>query len=281
MNQREINIVFVGCHPDDEAIWCGGLLYELSRFPFVRMHVICVSGKDEASRREAEFLSAKEVARYASGVVLGMPLRGANDPLPDVGVSVESGLKQIDLEKNKIDLVVTHSPYGDEHLHPHHVQAHFSVKSWAKKNKIPFGFFSILPIPHLIHKNILLQTRRKGTFQFLSVAKCCPAPSPLFYLFNLGSWVVKTRPKYFLQVLTDLEVKKRMLNCYQSVDLKVFENGYAAFTNPCESLYLQDKNGMKPFLEVMKLMEVNGSPILFNGPVFLQKVARRLGKLFS
>ena len=42
-----IQIVFVVCHPDDEAIWIGGLLQELSEIPYVRAYVVCLSGRGD------------------------------------------------------------------------------------------------------------------------------------------------------------------------------------------------------------------------------------------
>ena len=68
---RIYRIVFVVCHPDDEAIWVGGLLHELSKFQNIRAYVICLSGRDPNSPREREFDQARREANYAGGVVMG------------------------------------------------------------------------------------------------------------------------------------------------------------------------------------------------------------------
>src|SRR6266404_8308049 len=95
---RRYGIVFAVCHPDDEAIWIGGLLHELSEIPYVQAYVICLSGRDPNSPRGQEFEAARRVARYAGGVVLGFPLRPAPEPLPEISQTVEEGLRLLNLK---------------------------------------------------------------------------------------------------------------------------------------------------------------------------------------
>ena len=89
---RKFNLVFAVCHPDDEALWVGGLLCELARLPFVNAYVVCLSGKDEQSPRMKEFEAARQVSGYSGGIILGFPLRPAPNPLPDTALTLREGL---------------------------------------------------------------------------------------------------------------------------------------------------------------------------------------------
>ena len=53
---RLYTIVAAVCHPDDEVIWACGLIAALSRYNFLRVFVLCLSGNDPASLRLKEFV---------------------------------------------------------------------------------------------------------------------------------------------------------------------------------------------------------------------------------
>jgi LmbE family N-acetylglucosaminyl deacetylase len=248
------NVVFAVCHPDDEALWVGGLIHELSKLPFLRVSVICLSGADPSSPREAEFHAAREVLGYADGVVLGFPLRPAPTPLPPTPETVEQGLGHIGLSRSEIDVLITHSPYGEEHTHPHHRQAYRELLAWSNEHGVPFGYFSVLPIPFFAHVPLLHNLKRSGALHVLSFARCEPRGVPAEY----GS-----APDYYLQFLTDMGVKQRALDCYPSIDLQQHAAGYAAFTSACESVYLFGDRALAPFAMVMDELEVPGVPDLF------------------
>ena len=58
--------------------------------------------------------------------------------------TVLKGLSILGLKINDIDLLITHSPFGDEHMNPHHIQASKELFEWTYAHKISFGFFSCL-----------------------------------------------------------------------------------------------------------------------------------------
>jgi len=257
------NLVFVVCHPDDEALWIGGLIHALSGFPFLRVFVVCLSGADPASPREAEFRAAQEVAGYADGVVLGGKLRPALEPLPSVAATTEDGLRRLGLSHDDVAVVITHSPYGDEHINPHHRQAYIELLRWSSEQAVPFGYFSCVAIPYFLHAPMLRNVKRAGSLHLLAFARCTPtadlsagrvSPDWLDYL---------APPDFYLQFLTDSSGKQRMLNCYRSIDLPKHAAGYAAFTSPCESLYLFGDRALAPFNELIEQMDVPGASDLF------------------
>jgi len=275
---RTFNIVFAICHPDDEALWIGGLLCELSRLPFVRSYVICLSGNDSQSPRMQEFDAGRAVAGYASGLILGGPLRQAIDPLPNTARTLERGIELLGIDRISIDLLITHSPYGDEHRHPHHVQTHRELKRWCNAANVPFGFFSCIPLPWISHKPIMTELRRRGSFQLLTFARCTTRGNVLRHRIKMGRWLLLDRPKYYLQFLTDYAAKAEMLNCYRSIDLALHEKGYAMFTNPCEALYLMDDRALAPWRAVIDAMDVPGSQqLIMKDAIFFHRLLASAG----
>jgi LmbE family N-acetylglucosaminyl deacetylase len=259
-----VNVVFVVCHPDDESLWAGGMLHGLSGFDFVRTWVVCVSGADPDSPRAAEFAAALDVAGATGGAVLGGPLRGANDPLPDIAVTAQAGLERLGVPVADVDLLVTHSPYGDEHLNPHHVQAYEQLVSWSREAGVPFGWFSVVLLPWLLHQPLLHGLRRHGeTFHLLSLARCLPTPGLALRLRDRARRGRLSPPRYHAQFAGDVAVKRRMLECYRSIDLPAHEAGYGAFTTAAESLYLMNRRGLAPLQRIADAMTTPGPSDLF------------------
>jgi LmbE family N-acetylglucosaminyl deacetylase len=270
----KFNILFVVCHPDDEALWIGGTLHALSKFPGITISVICLSGADAGSPRQDEFFCAKAYAGYHNGVVLGGTLRAALEPLPPISKTLESGLKELNMEVRDVSLLITHSPYGDEHAHPHHSQASDELYLWAERNDVPFGYFSCIPIPFCRLQPLLINMKRKGAFQILNVSRCKETVRQKAARFLVRK--PEKAPKYFIQLLTDMTAKEAMLGCYQSVGWALHADGYAMFTNNCESLYLFDDRGYKVFQYVMDNMAVPGCQNLFHHLVSKKAVLKRM-----
>jgi LmbE family N-acetylglucosaminyl deacetylase len=280
---RTYEIVFAVCHPDDEALWIGGLLCELARLPFIRAHVVCLSGKDPHSPRMQEFDAAQKAAGYSSGVVLGGPLRPAPEPLPDTSRTLAQGLEQLAIKRNGIDLLVTHSPYGDEHKHPHHVQTHRELKSWCEAEGVPFGFFSCIPIPSVPHMPLLTELRRRGSLHLLNLCQCTANPDANRRRDLRGASSHRDHSKYFIQFLTDPVAKAKMLACYPSIGLAQHEQGYAMFTSACEALYLADDRALAPWRAIIDALDIPGAPELMkkdaaSSPNLLVRAGRKLAR---
>lgn len=270
---RQLNLVFVVCHPDDEALWVGGILCEVARFGCVRTHVVSLSGRDDRSPRAREFEHARQVAGYASGVVLGFPLRPAGEALPPVAPTLEEGLHRLCLSLDAVDLLVTHSPYGDEHGHPHHWQAHRELRVWTRERNIPFGYFSCLPMSDFAHVPVTCGFRRSGALHLLNRSRCAWPGGQSRRDVDC--------PAEYVQFGIDARRKREMLHCYQSIDLDKHERGYAAFTSGAEGFYVVDSRGSRVVDAIIDSMATPGIENLRAqhqpaSPTLSQRVARRL-----
>lgn len=268
-------IVFAVCHPDDEAIWCGGLLHALSQFDFIRACVVCVSGQDISSSRVTEFEAARRAAGYAMGTIVGGGLRPATDPLPNIGNSLADGLARLGLLPADVSLLITHSPYGDEHRNPHHVQAYRDLHRWSCATGIPFGFFSCIQLPYVRHVSLLRDLRRKREFRLLQFAQCDGSTDRFGRLRHWLRGHLDRMPRYYLQFLCDARAKSEITGSYGSIGIGAHDAGYAAFSNPCEALYLMDDKGLKPFEDVIAAMPVPGaSPLVETRPLLRRAMDR-------
>lgn len=237
---RKPTLLFAVCHPDDEALWVGGLLHGLSTTGLARCLVVCLSGRDPASPRAEEFEAARLVAGYERGVVLGFPLRPATEPLPPTAATLEEGLDELGLQNGDVDLLVTHPANGDEHMHPHHVQAHHELAAWAAAAAVPLSFFSTVPLPHIEHVPELGHLRRRGPLHLTMLARC----------------VGRDAPHSYAQFAADPAAKRAQLECYRSIDLAEHERAYGSFTSPVEGLYLVDESAAAAFQAVVEGLEI-------------------------
>lgn len=258
--EKIFNLIFVVCHPDDEAVWVGGLLSELSRFNFLKIYVICLSGG--TSERLQEFKKAQEIAGYFQSFLSDERLRLANNPIVDISKTVEKGIINFGLKFGDVDLIVTHPPFGDEHGHPHHKQTYNELYAWTRNNHIPFGYFSTAVVPFFDLRPTLQNMKRSETLHILQVSDCINNLSLLKKIFSRSLRPYHT-PKYYIQFLSDKEKKIKMLQCYNSVDLEKFKKGYCSYTQNSESIYIIDKAGFIPFEAVLASMETPGRKYLF------------------
>lgn len=267
------DIVFAVCHPDDEALWVGGLLHALSRFDFLKVHVVCLSGRDTASPRMAEFEAARRIAGYASGVILGKPLRDANQPLPSLGPILEEGLAILGITRPA--LLLTHAPFGDEHRNPHHRQAFGEMRAWARRDGVPFGFFSCAAIPYYSHVPVLEALRRSGPFHLTNMFRCANR-LPFWRKLDPGLRHYRHTPDWLLQFQVDGMRKQEVLQAYDSIGLEAHRDGYAFFTSAMEQLYLF--GDLPPAVTaLLQAMPAPTAGVLFAQKPFWARIAAKLG----
>jgi hypothetical protein len=276
-NFKKKNILFVVCHPDDEVLWCGGLIYHLSKIPYFNINVICLSGRDINSPRELEFNNAMKLANVHNSLILGGPLRKLLEPLPFIPDTTQSGLNKLGINISEIDLLITHSPYGDEHLSPHHRQANKELYYWCIKYNISFAYFSLIPLPFFKHKSVLYSLKREKSFFLLNSFKVhINILKKVFFLLFDGGYML---PKYYSQFLVDHKIKNALLECYRSINLEMHRNGYAMFDSNCESLYFIDSKGYEIIHNEINKIETPGAKDLFKEyadyRVLLSKIYRK------
>ncbi len=272
------NLVFVVCHPDDEALWVGGVLRGFSQFEELNVYVVCLSGAAEADRK-MEFKSAESIAGYKAGIIMGGKLRKATDPLPSVPATLMGGLREVNLDPHEVDLLVTHAPYGDEHMHPHHVQACEELYQWAEKQSIPFACFSCVPFPNGALVPILRNMKRLGGLQLLNFAWVRYGLLRKVFRFIEGKpW---RYPVAYVQWQVDAIAKREMLNSYQSIDLESHARGYAMFSSNVESLYLFDNRGIDLIGRLISAMEVPGASDFFSGSWTDDNIRQRILRKLS
>ena len=275
------NILIVVCHPDDEALWIGGLIHAISMINNFSVNVICLNGagSKEASIREIEFYKCQKIAGYRRGIVLEGDLKSALTKIENLEEKIEFGLKEINLQKKDINLVITHSPYGDEHRHPQHIQCSKELYKICKKNKIEYGYFSRIPLPNIKHIPYLKTPKRLNELQALNFSKCKSGfLGNLMRLLNIKPYWY---PKYYCQWLVSKEIKEKMMMSYKSTGLESFKSGYASFNNFTESLYLDSKKGIKILENILNVMDTpNGWSDIFISYKMIY-IKKKFKKLFS
>mgnify|MGYP001240210637 CR=1 FL=1 len=97
-------------------------------------------------------------------------IRYQNENYNEILKSFNNAIIKIKLDY--IDLIITHSYYGDEKKHPRHIITHNFSKKYAKENNIPFSYFSTLQIPSLNHVSMLNNYYRKKGLHLLNLSKC-------------------------------------------------------------------------------------------------------------
>jgi LmbE family N-acetylglucosaminyl deacetylase len=101
----------VVAHPDDETLWCGGLMI---RYPGDWTVICCSTPKRDPIRSDKFRLACARLG--ARDIIHVKEVETRNVPLATLGVPAE-----------RFDLVVTHGAAG-EYGHPHHVQVHKHYK---------------------------------------------------------------------------------------------------------------------------------------------------------
>jgi LmbE family N-acetylglucosaminyl deacetylase len=100
----------VVAHPDDETLWCGGLMI---RYPGDWTVICCSTPKRDPIRAQKFHAACIELGAAKSTIYWRTETR--NEPLLDLDAAIG--------DLSRFDLVVTHNKEG-EYGHPHHKQVH-------------------------------------------------------------------------------------------------------------------------------------------------------------
>lgn len=122
------NIVVVVAHPDDETLWAGGVLLDNPSWNF---YIICLCrGSDKD--REPKF---KEMLKILNADGKMDDLDDGPEQYPLDPLELERSLLQ-HLPSSGIDLLITHSPFGEYTRHRRHEEIGNAVISLWKKDQI-------------------------------------------------------------------------------------------------------------------------------------------------
>ena len=231
-----IEILLITAHPDDEIIWFGSTLYQLTKFKNININVICLwslleipgsmaavsEGYKDIDRKEQFYNVCKFMNFSKYYLIFDNPneiIEPYNyDYILQGFINAFNILKLNELDK--IDLIITHSYYGDEKNHPGHITTHNFSKQYANQNNIPFSYFSILQIPNIIHNPLLNNCYRKNGLHLLNLSKCND---------NL----------YYVQFQGNLNKKIKALKLYKAVDFEIHYDHYMGLTLITEGLYFE------------------------------------------
>lgn len=122
------NIAIIVAHPDDETLWCGGLML---MHPNNNWFVACLCRKNDAERA-LKFKKAL-IALSATGVM--GDLDDGPEQIPLDKKTVESAILKL-LPKQNFDLILSHSPYGEYTRHLRHEEIGRAVIQLWDKQKI-------------------------------------------------------------------------------------------------------------------------------------------------
>ena len=243
-----IEILVITAHPDDEVIWFGSTLYQLSKFKNININVICLwsllekpgsmaavsKGYIDIDRKE-QFYNVCKFMNFSKYYLIYDNKNQElykNENYNEMLESFNNAIIKINLEH--IDLIITHSYYGDEKKHPGHIITHNFSKRYAKENNIPFSYFSTLQIPILNHVSMLNNYYRKKGLHLLNLSKCND---------NL----------YYVQFQGNLNKKIKAVKLYKAVDFNIHFNHYMALSLIAEGLYFE-YSGLKVINNIISNM---------------------------
>ena len=231
-----IEILLITAHPDDEIIWFGSTLYQLTKFKNININVICLwslleipgsmaavsEGYKDIDRKE-QFYNVCKFMNFSKYYLIFDNQNEIIEPY-NYNYILQGFINAFNIlklnELDKIDLIITHSYYGDEKKHPGHITTHNFSKQYAKQNNIPFSYFSILQIPNINHIPLLNNCYRKNGLHLLNLSKCND---------NL----------YYVQFQGNLNKKIKALKLYKAVDFEIHYDHYMGLTLITEGLYFE------------------------------------------
>lgn len=236
-----INILLITAHPDDEIIFYGSSLYEIAKMPDINIYCICLWGALEIpgtmrsitpGHKDIERLEVFNIIcnkmNFKNYHIVSSINHPVDSKIPQTDIILETvflnSLNILNLDINDISTIITHSFYGDERLHPHHIRLYNFFSNYSLINNIGFSFFSILKLLNINHISILHSTFRYNQLHLLSYD-------------NVDKYNICNPPDYMIEFQGNLTIKLELLKLYTSVDYNKHYNDYMAFSVISERIY--------------------------------------------
>ncbi|MBP1992338.1 PIG-L deacetylase family protein [Paenibacillus eucommiae] len=182
-----MNVLAIGCHPDDLEIGCGGTLAKLSQLGHnVTMCNVANGNKGHVIIQPEELKQIRAEEAQASGRLIGAKV--VNLDVPDLYVRADNEdlLKAMItlIRETKPDFIITHNP--DDYMSDH-----------EEVSKLVFDASFSSSVPHMI----------PDVPAYAKIA-------PIYYMDTLAG--VNFLPTEYVDITDTLDIKLEMLNAHQS-----------------------------------------------------------------
>jgi LmbE family N-acetylglucosaminyl deacetylase len=231
-----INNYLIIAHPDDEIFWASYLSQNLKN-----LKILCLTNKNNNSRYK-EFKNVCRIIKKDNEIFSfpdGGNLRWGHE--------LDELINKLDINKDSI--IVTHSPHGEEHFHPQHVQLYNAVYN-NSKTRPRQAFFSDVKIIYysyirvkrcsdfsLYKIRINYITIFKHFFMSLVKFRIRHPKKSFFSILNLFVYCYKiSHYKYMYEFSINIHDKHKLLENYKSQNL----SDYEFFDSKNEFLYTQE-----------------------------------------
>lgn len=195
-----MNILAVGCHPDDLEIGCAGTLAKYASLGHkVFMCHVANGDKGHAVIMPEELRKIRTKEAEAAGSIIGAEVINLDVPDTQVNSYNEDTVnKMIDVIKySKPDVIITHAP--QDYMRDH-----------QEVNKIVFNASFSSSVPHVFTKN-----------------EFYPKIPPIYYMDTLAG--VNFLPTEYVDISDTIETKLDMLRCHDSQISWMLEHDHIDF----------------------------------------------------
>jgi len=240
-----INIILVTAHPDDEILWLGSTLYEFKKISNINIHIICLwaileppgcmksvaQGYKDIDRHEQFYDVIKYMNYDKSHIVFKTDypvIQRENQKDYIIEDTFTKALEKIEINITDISMIITHSNFGDERKHPHHIRMYDFFADYTLRKNIGFGFFSILKLQKTAHSSILKSTNRLNQLHLLSYDM-------------VGQNDLINPPCYCIEFQGNLTIKNEALKLYKAIDYNKHYNDYMSFSVITERIYFNEQ----------------------------------------
>lgn len=183
-------------------------------------------------------------------------MRKASEPLPNILNTIEEGISKLSICIDDIDIIFTHSLYGDEHSNPHHSQVFEEVSKWTFKNSLNLSTFGVVPYPFYLYESIMLETEMNEKVIVLNKWKILNSPKMILkYPIQFIKSLFSLRPKYRIQIELLEDIKKDLWHKYSSINPEESYQQYTYLNSRTESFDFYNKKSFQIFIKSLGKLE--------------------------